>query len=120
MKLSEMTTNQAADAMIRLSYPISRICDDEDAVKLIDGLSNMPNTSIFIAVAKMLPDFSKYLLKKHRLDLYEILGVLSFKKAEEIGEMNIKDTIQLIKDSYDELLADFFTQSVKPGKDKDS
>ncbi len=120
MKLSEMTTNQAADAMIRLSEPIGRICDDEDAVKLIDKMSDMPNTSIFIAIAKLLPDISKYLLAKHRFDLYEILGALSDKKTEEIGEMNITETLKLIKDSYDEILADFFTQSAKAEKNSNS
>ena len=45
MKISEMTNDQAADALIRISAPFENICSDEevvDALAEIKELSDQP------------------------------------------------------------------------------
>lgn len=111
MKISEMNNEQATEALIRLSVPFSNICDDEEAVKIIEQYKEMGNRPILNAVGAILPQTCTYLLKKHKEDLYEIVGALTFKKAAEVARMNFFDTINIIRDSYDEVLKRFFTSS---------
>ena len=111
MKLSEMTNEQAAEAMIRIAEPISSICDDKEAMKILEEFAAMADETIVFAIAKKLPVIAGYLLKKHRADLYEIIGGLTFKPADEIKGMNFFATVKVMQDSYDEILKSFFTSS---------
>lgn len=117
MKISEMTNDQAADALIRLSVPFGNICEDEEAVKMIDEYMVMKNLPVIKIIGKMLPQISGYLLKTHKADLYEIVGALTFKTKTAVAKMNFFDTIKVLKDSYDEVLQGFFTSSVQQMKD---
>lgn len=113
MKLSEMTNDQAADAMIRLAEPIGVICDDEEAVKMIDEYKHRYKMPLFYAVGKMIPTLVGYLLKKRKQELYEIISILSGKKKSEIGKMNFAETVSILRDSYDDTLSVFFRSSGK-------
>ena len=85
MKISDMTNDQAAEAMIRLSGPFSNICDDEEALELIDEAKNIGEGIPFVkAFPKILPKFVAFALKKHREDLYEIIGALNMVPAKKI------------------------------------
>ena len=55
MKISEMTNDQASEAMIRISTPISNICDDPETEKIITELTNAGNMSVIDVIAKMIP-----------------------------------------------------------------
>lgn len=111
MKISEMTNDQASEAMIRISTPISNICDDEEATGLIEELTKAGDMSVIDVIAKTIPKVVTFAFKKHRADLYEIVGALTMQSATAVGKMNFKDTIQTVKDSYDDILSGFFTQS---------
>ena len=111
MKISEMNNEQATEAIIRLSAPISNICDDEEAVKLFDEIQHMEGIPMIQMIGKMLPKFAQYALAKHKMDFYEIVGALTAKKASEVAKMKFVETIQIVKDSYDEVLAGFFHSS---------
>ena len=112
MKISEMNNDQATEALIRLSDPLRNICDDDELVALIDKAQKMQDQPLIKTLGQMIPDFALYALKKHKADLYEIIGVLTQQPASKVGLMNFKQTIQVCKDSYDDALKDFFTSSV--------
>lgn len=114
MKISEMTNDQATEALVRLSGPISAICDDEEMMALMEELQSMRNATgqpVIKAVGKMIPRFVTFGLIKHKRDLYEIVGALLCEKTSAVGGMNLVETINAVKNSYDEILASFFTRS---------
>ena len=116
MKISEMTNDQATDAMVRISAALGFICEDEEMLSIIDDLQNLGNTPIVTAIPKVLPKFSSLAFRKHKDSLYEIIGALCQTSRKEVGKMNFKETISLIKESYDDILRDFFTSSVPSPK----
>lgn len=112
MKISEMTNDQATDAMVRISAAFGFICEDEEMLGMIDELQNMGSMPLIKAVPRVLPRFCSLAFRKHRDSLYEIIGALCQKTKKDVGKMNFKETIALIKESYDDILRDFFTSSV--------
>lgn len=114
MKISEMTNDQATTALVRLSGPISNICDDEEMLALIDevqGMKNVKNVPVIKTVAKLIPKFVTFGLAKHKRDIYEIVGALLMESTAKVAQMNFIQTVNAVKDSYDEVLASFFTPS---------
>lgn len=111
MKLSEMTNDQAAEVMIRLADPVGAICDDEEAVQMIEEYKKRYRMPLFYAVGKMIPTLVGYLLKKHKGELYEIISILSGEKQADVGNMNFAETIKVLRGSYDETLSVFFRSS---------
>lgn len=111
MKLSEMSNDQAAEMMIRLADPVGAICDDEEAVKMIDEYKQRYKMPLFYAVGKMIPALVGYLLKKHKDELYEIISILSGEKKTAVGEMNFAETVKVLRESYDDTLSVFFRSS---------
>lgn len=111
MKLSEMTNDQAAEVMIRLADPVGAICDDEEAVQMIEEYKKRYRMPLFYAVGKMIPTLVGYLLKKHKSELYEIISILSGEKQADVGGMNFAETVKVLRDSYDETLSVFFRSS---------
>ena len=112
MKISEMNNDQATDAMVRISAAFGFICEDEEMLSVIDDLQKLGETPIMQAIPKVLPKFATLAFRKHKNSLYEIIGALCQKSAKEVGKMNFKETIALVKESYDDILRDFFTSSV--------
>ena len=108
MKLSEMTNDQAAAVMIKLAEPIGLICDDEEAVQMIDDYKQRYKKPLFYAVGNLIPRLIGYLMDKHKPELYEIIAALSGKKVSEVGKMNIKETVDIVRDSYDDVMQVFF------------
>lgn len=118
MKISEMTNDQATEAMIRLSGPISAICDDDDFIAFWEKVKEKgevvggkPMLYQLRALAALIPDFVLLGLKKHKKDLYEIVGALLMVPSGRVGGMNVVETIKAVRDSYDDILASFFTRS---------
>ena len=113
MKISQMTNDQACDAIIRLTQPIANITDDERMEPLLkelsEGESGMNGLKL---ISSMLPKIVPMLLKDHKKDLYEIISVLSGKDKKEIGTMKLTETITVLKDSIDDELIGFFRSSV--------
>lgn len=113
MKISEMTNDQATEAILRIAPAISNICDDSEMMDIIDDLKKFGDMDLLPAIGKILPKIATYALKEHKHDLYEIIGALQMKPAEEVGKMNLAETIKAVKESYDDILAGFFTDSVR-------
>lgn len=117
MKISEMTTDQACDAVVRLTNPIANITDDpklEPMLKEIGQYEGRKDLSLLKVISSMLPKAVPLLLKDHKNDLYEIISILSGKKREEIGTMRMTQTIAILRESIDEELIGFFKSSSSP------
>ena len=108
MKISEMTNDQATDALIRISVPFENICNDEDLIEALDKIKDMGKEPIIKVAGKMLPMFATIGLRKHKQDLYTIIGALTLTPVSQVGKMNFKETVKALQDSYDDILRDFF------------
>ena len=116
MKISEMTNEQATEAMIRLAEPIGNLCDDEKAMELLQKYKSMSDMPFIRTIGRILPEFMAYAFKTHKADLFEIVGALNFKTAKEVGDMNFIDTVNIVRESYDDVLKGFFQSSKALGK----
>lgn len=117
MKISDMTNDQAAEALIRLSVPFGNICEDEAAMNMIEEYKNLNKAPLIQTIGKLLPQVISYILKSHKDDLYEIIGSLTFKSKAAVAKMNFVETVKVVRESYDEVLQSFFTSSVKQIKE---
>lgn len=111
MKLSEMTNDQATDALIRISGPFESICGDDEVSEALNEISGMGDEPFIRAIGRMVPMLTGLLFKKHKQDLYEIVSALTMKPVSQIGKMNFKETVNTIQESYDDILRDFFTRT---------
>lgn len=111
MKISDMTNDQATEALMRLAQPFENICNDSELIESLDKIGRMGEEPIIKVVGTIIPAFVKIGISKHRSDLYEIVGALTLQPTNKIGKMNFKETIKTVQDSYDEILRDFFTST---------
>ena len=109
MKISEMTNEQAAEALVRLSEPLSNICNDENTLEALKKLSTMKGKPTVQVFGSMIPSLASISFKDHKQDMFEIAGALQNIPASKVAKMNFKETIKIMKDSYDEIFRDFFT-----------
>ena len=112
MKISEMNNEQAADALIKLAEPFENICGDEEMLELMEKVKDAQGKPVIQTLGDILPKFVLYALKKHRNDLYAIIGALTMQPVAEVARMNFKKTVDTVKESYDDIIRDFFTSSV--------
>lgn len=117
MKISEMTNDQATDAMIRLASAFSVLFEDEQTEKF---LTEINGKEWKYAIKSIIPKFVVYALSDHKNELYEIVGALNAIPVSEVGKMNFFETIESIQNSYDEVLENFFTSSVTVKKGKEN
>lgn len=108
MKISEMTNDQASEAMIRLTGAFSAVCEDDEMIKLMDELSKMEGRTILDAIKGIIPRFVSFALSKHKAELYEIVGALQMIPSGEVGKMNFLQTVSAIRNSIDEVVTSFF------------
>jgi len=108
MKISQMTTAQAADVLVRLAEPASSIIHDEGVMKMIETLANDNAISPLKFIADHVTMVVTVLLKDHRSDVFEIVAALAGKTVDEVAEQRITETIKDVRDSWDGDLVDFF------------
>lgn len=103
--------------MIRIAEPIGNLCDDEEAVKLIEKMvseaKGKSNTPVYYVVWRIIPRLMAFFMKNHKDDVYEIISALSGIRAVDIGGMKLTETVKIVQDSYDDMLMIFFTSSAK-------
>lgn len=116
MKISEMTNDQATEALIRLTVPVSNICDDDELDNLLEKYKTLKEESVFKTVGQLMPQLVSYAIKNHKADFYEIISILIDKPVAVVANMKVTDTIKVIRESYDEVIASFFTSFMKQGK----
>ena len=112
MKLSELTTEQAADVLCTLSVPVSNIVGDKSLMDELESKFDMQGKTmaeLYLFSAKKIAAIVPILLKAHRNDLFEILASLNETDAEHIAKQNIIVTMKQIRDAMkDKELMDFF------------
>ena len=113
MKLSEMTNDQAAEALIELSIPVGNICDSEDFTAIVDEYKEIKDIPVIQAIGRMLPKILALLLRTHKKDVYQIIGILNNCPAGKVAKMNFGETVRLVRSSYDEVLHGFFTSTMQ-------
>ena len=112
MKISMMTNDQAADAMIKMAKPISNLMQDEEAVKLLETIKSPREDESGIAYfARILPQLVSFGMQNHKDDVFAIVAALTMKPVSEIGKMNFISTVKELRESIDEDLIGFFKQS---------
>jgi len=108
MKLSKMTTDQAADVLVQIAQPVSNIMDDPEVEKLVSGLDKEKDKTIMRIFASLLPKVVPLALKSHREDFFEIVGALEHKTASDVKKWPLTKTMSVLRDSVDKDLIDFF------------
>lgn len=113
MKITEMTNDQAADAMLRLAGPFASFADDEEFMKMMDEIQAMKDGGMPVRTAtlKMIPKFVTFGIRRHKHDLYEIIGALTLKPTAHVAKMNFMETIQTVRESWDDVTSSFFPSS---------
>ncbi len=112
MKLSELTTNRAADVLCEITPYIANLSGDKE---LLDALKNKLGgekksvAEIYTYGAKKLAEIVPIVLKNHRKDVFGLLSVLNETTADAIAEQNILVTMGQIREAVrDKELVDFF------------
>lgn len=112
MKLSEMTTERAADVLCELTPYIANITGDK---ALLDELGKKFDSKgksvaeLYTFAAQKCATLVLVLLKEHRADVFGVLAVLNETTAERIGGQNVLMTIRQVGELFqDKELLDFF------------
>lgn len=115
MKLSEMSTQQAAACMADLAAPVETIMNHPKVSEWLDSRDkNLTTTSMIGMIARFIPVF----LRDYYDETVRIISALTGKSAKEISCQPIKTTIADVSSVWDEDLQDFFKSSTptEPGE----
>ena len=112
MKLSELSTERAADVLCEVTPYIANITGDkalldELAIKFDSKGKSVAELYTFSAHkdAQLVP----ILLKDHRADVFGVLAALNETTAEQIGKQKVMETIKQVGELFrDKELLDFF------------
>lgn len=125
MKLSQLSTDRALDALCELTPYISNIASDENMVAVVgkiinvdDGMNALGKGLLLVErVGEIIPA----LLGAHREDVYGILSVINDRTVEEIAAQTVMDTINQIRDALqDKELLSFFSSFARREQTKSS
>lgn len=113
MRLSDISTERAADVLCEITPYISNIITDEELLgeikRVIDPKSVTNRAEWLILGVEKINKLVPIVLKKRKSDVFGILGVLNDKTVEEIAKQNFLATMRQIKEIIkDKELLDFF------------
>lgn len=124
MKLSELTTDGALDALCQLTPYIANITTDQDFVDAIGKLVKTEGMSVYGMYTLIIDRVSAalpVLLGTHREDVYGILSVVNQKPPKEIAAQSIRETVSQLKELVqDPELLSFFKSFMGRGKTEPS
>ena len=125
MKLSELSTDQALDALCELTPYVSNIVSDEAMVgvvgKVIEGAETLNVFGKALVLAERIGEIVPVLLKTHRPDIYGILSVVNQKEQKEIAAQPAAETIRQVRELFgDRDLLNFFASYTRQGKTEPS
>ena len=109
MKISQMNSEQGADVLMKIMKPVCDILADRDAVTLFDNLQGLDPDQAMEGLTAVVMQALPYLLEKHRMDTFAIIGALSGKTAQQIASQRFLETVRDVIDCADRELIDFFT-----------
>lgn len=123
MKLSEISTERAADVLCELTPLVDSIITDEDLMQSLSAVVDREQTETMSVGQKMLLVSSKLgkivpiLMKKRRAEMFGILAVLNEKTPEQIASQNMLVTMMQVRDLVnDRELIDFFKSCRNTGE----
>lgn len=123
MKLSEISTERAADVLCELTPLVDSIITDEDLMKSLSAVVNREQTETMSVGQKLLLVFAKagkivpILMKKRRAEMFGVLAVLNEKTPEQIASQNMLVTMMQVRDLVnDRELIDFFKSCRNTGE----
>lgn len=113
MKLSDLSTDRAADVLCEITPYIANLAGDKkllDTLKEKLGSEKMSAAEVYTYGAQKLAVIVPIVLKDHRADVFGLLAVLNETAPDEIAKQNILTTMQQISDLVqDRELRDFFS-----------
>lgn len=112
MKLSELTTEQAADVLCELTPYIANITGDktflDELAKKFDAKGKSV-AELYTFAAKKCAVLAPVLLKDHREDVFGILSTLNGTTTDAVAKQNVLTTVLQIRAIFkDKELLDFF------------
>ena len=119
MKLSQMSTQQLASALVALADPISNIANNDSIGKAMSDIqakikaakeADKPLPVLFM-VGEMIGKLIPVLLGTQAEDMFSIIVTLTGKTTGEVKAQNGLLTIKEAKESFSTELLDFFTSS---------
>lgn len=117
MKISEMTTAQAAKALCKIVAPAENIMKDEKIIPSIQRLMNAEKDEMMLVV--LMRDIVPLLLDTHFKDFCGVVGALTDKTGKQVENQNVLVTIKDVRDSVDKELFDFLKSSGIARKTRD-
>lgn len=113
MKLSQISTDEAAGVLCELTPFVNDIVSDEELLGelkiAVDKNGGMTRAQMIAAGVEKINKIIPILLRKKKSSVFGILGVLNGKDAEEIGRQNFLVTAAQVRDVVrDKALLDFF------------
>ena len=103
MKLSELTTERAADVLCELTPYIANITGDKF---LLDELATKFDSKgksvaeLYTFAAHKYATLVPVLLKEHRNDVFGVLAVLNECSADEIAKQTVMETMNHVRDRF--------------------
>lgn len=122
MKISELTTERAADVLCEVSiYALNILSDKELLASLrmqLDGTDGDRTKAEMIAIAsEKVAELIPLLLKKHKDDVFGIVAAVNGLTLEQVRQQKIIKTMTAIKEmAQDKDLIDFFKSCVSTEK----
>ncbi|RKJ40208.1 hypothetical protein D7X94_08660 [Acutalibacter sp. 1XD8-33] len=124
MKLSQLSTDGAMDALCRLTPYITHITTDQEFVAAIGKVVNLEEVNLYgqyVLIMDRLGEAIPILLNTHRADVYGILSVLNEKTPQEIAAQPVRETFSQLREVFqDEELLGFFKSFLGRGKKEPS
>lgn len=113
MRISELTTDRAADVICEITPYVSNIASDDELLAelraAIDPKKAASKAELLVMGAEKLTKLVPIVMKKHKADVFGLLSALNDCTAEEIGRQNIIKTMVQIREMIkDKDLMDFF------------
>nr|DAU64233.1 MAG TPA: hypothetical protein [Caudoviricetes sp.] len=122
MKISELTTERAADVLCEVSiYALNILSDKELIASLrmqLEGTDGDRTKAEMIAIAsEKVAELIPLLLKKHKDDVFGIVAAVNGLTLEQVRNQKIIKTMNAIKEmAQDKDLIDFFKSCVSTEK----
>ena len=122
MKISELTTERAADVLCEVSiYALNILSDKELLASLrmqLEGTDGDRTKAEMIAIAsEKVAELVPLLLKKHKDDMFGIVAAVNGLTLEQVRQQKIIKTMNAIKEmAQDNDLIDFFKSCVSTEK----
>lgn len=122
MKISELTTERAADVLCEVSiYALNILSDKELIASLrmqLEGTDGDRTKAEMIAIAsEKVAELIPLLLKKHKDDVFGIVAAVNGLTLEQVRQQKIIKTMTAIKEmAQDKDLIDFFKSCVSTEK----